>query len=114
MGVSVNKDGSYTGTWVPLKAGQYQLQLRLDGKETGTNKELSVTPPTLGKEEEEKKAESLAEEGQKTQFEMVMIKVCPVVVECVVAWNRSLYSRCNFLIQMKCIVEYLHSSFTMA
>lgn len=80
MGVSVNKDGSYTGTWVPLKAGQYQLQLRLDGKETGTNKELSVTPPPLVNEEEDKQAESLAEEGQKTQFEMVTIKVCPVRV----------------------------------
>lgn len=84
MGVSVNKDGSYTGTWVPLKAGQYQLQLKLDGKEAGTNKELSITPPPVAKEEEDKKAEPPPEEGEETKFEMVTIKVRPLLYcECV-------------------------------
>lgn len=84
MGVSVNKDGSYTGTWVPLKAGQYQLQLRLDGKEAGTNRELSITPPHLAKEDEDKNTESPSEEGEKTEFERVTIKVRHAVV--VHAW----------------------------
>lgn len=79
VGVSVNKDGSYTGTWVPLKPGKYQLQLRLDGKEAGTNRELSVTPPPLVKEEDEQ-TEPLPEGGEKkAEFEMVTIKVRPGV-----------------------------------
>lgn len=71
----MNKDGSYTGTWVPLKPGKYQLQLRLDGKEAGTNKELSVTPPPL-MEEEDEQAEPPSEAGEKkAEFEVVTIKV---------------------------------------
>ena len=75
MGVSVNQDGSYAGTWVPLKAGKYQLQLRLDGKEAGTKKELAVTPPPLVKEKEDE-AEPPPEAGEKkAEFEVVTIKV---------------------------------------
>jgi E3 ubiquitin-protein ligase MYCBP2 len=68
VGVSVNEDGSYKGVWTPLNPGEYKLHLKLDGKEAGKEKELTVHPPTV----EDEPAPS--QDSEEIKVEKVTIK----------------------------------------
>ena len=76
VGVSVNEDGSYKGTWTPLNPGEYKLHLRLDGKKAGKEVDLSVNP--LKVEEEPAVLDDKADKKE-MKVEVIKIKVCRCV-----------------------------------
>ena len=80
IGVCVNEDGSYLANWVPQRPGTYQLQLKLDGKEAGITKELTVNPIPLEESSLPKDSSEEDTEVEKTQLEVITLKVGQVLL----------------------------------